>query len=164
MAASGSRRARGLVGIAVVPVLAAVATVRVDMALGGSSTRRTRPRQPRRQPTCPARRASSPRCSNSSRCADARWKLSARVEHAIPIGEAVGSAGGGGREIALSFDDGPSVYTSKVLDLLDRSPLKATFFVVGRNAALNPHLMRRAVRWGHHIGNHTCSWRAALAR
>lgn len=165
MAASGSRRARGLVGIAVVAVLAAVATgVAVDMALGGSSDS---------SDATTAAPTSADVSGEASKFTtvqqqqpvplDARWKLSARVEHAIPIGEAVGSAGGGGREIALSFDDGPSVYTSKVLDILDRSGVKATFFVVGRNAALNPHLMRRAVESGHEIGNHTWSHTALTA-
>ena len=55
------------------------------------------------------------------------------------------------------------MYTSKVLDILDLSGVKATFFVVGRNAALNPHLMRRAVESGHEIGNHTWSHTALTA-
>jgi peptidoglycan/xylan/chitin deacetylase (PgdA/CDA1 family) len=85
------------------------------------------------------------------------WKLSKRVERAVPTGEAVGSGGSGGKEIALSFDDGPSPYTSQVLDILDRHGAKATFFVVGRNAQANPKLVRRAVEAGHEIGNHTWS-------
>ncbi len=75
----------------------------------------------------------------------------------MPTGEAVGSAGGGGNEIALSFDDGPSATRRQVLDILDRHGAKATFFVVGRNAEANPTLVRRAVESGHEIGNHTWS-------
>ena len=160
MAASGSRRVRGLVGIAVVAVLAAVATgVAVDMALGGSSDSSDAVSA---APTSAdvsgeASQFTAVQPPQPQSPLDQSWKLSTRVEHAIPLGEAVGSAGGGGNEIALSFDDGPSVYTSQVLDILDRHGAKATFFVVGRNAELNPQLMRRAVESGHEIGNHTWS-------
>ena len=65
---------------------------------------------------------------------DADWKLAKPVEDAVPTGEAVGSAGSGGNEVALTFDDGPSGYTGQVLDILDRHEAKATFFIVGRNA------------------------------
>lgn len=88
---------------------------------------------------------------------DANWKLAQPVEDAVPTGEAVGSAGSGGNEIALTFDDGPSGYTGQVLDILDRRGAKATFFVVGRNAEANVALIRRAVESGHEIGNHTWS-------
>ena len=88
---------------------------------------------------------------------DTDWKLSKRVEDAVPLGEAVGSAGSGGKEIALTFDDGPSGYTGQVLDILDRHGAKATFFIVGRNAEHNTALIRRAVESGHEIGNHTWS-------
>ena len=88
---------------------------------------------------------------------DADWTLSKQVEAAVPTGDAVGSAGSGGKEVALTFDDGPSGYTGQVLDILDRGGAKATFFIVGRNAEQNPALVRRAVESGHEIGNHTWS-------
>ena len=88
---------------------------------------------------------------------DADWKLQQRVENAVPSGEAVGSAGGGSKEIALTFDDGPSAYTAQVLDILDLHNAKATFFIVGRNAEHNVALIRRTVESGHEIGNHTWS-------
>ena len=75
----------------------------------------------------------------------------------MPSGEAVGSAGSGSKEIALTFDDGPSGYTGQVLDILDRHEAKATFFIVGRNAEHNVALIRRTVESGHEIGNHTWS-------
>jgi len=60
--------------------------------------------------------------------------------------------------IALTFDDGPNAtLTPKLLDLLAARHLKATFFVVGQNAADHPEILRRAVREGHEIGNHTWS-------
>lgn len=63
-----------------------------------------------------------------------------------------------GPYIALTFDDGPhKTLTPKLLDLLAAHHMKATFFVVGQNAADHPDILRRASREGHEIGNHTWS-------
>ncbi|MBI1809507.1 MAG: glycosyltransferase, partial [Gemmatimonadetes bacterium] len=59
-------------------------------------------------------------------------------------------------KIALSFDDGPDPrYTPAILDTLKSRGVKATFFVVGKNANEYPNLLRRVVREGHELGNHT---------
>ncbi|ONI67142.1 bi-functional transferase/deacetylase [Kribbella sp. ALI-6-A] len=61
-----------------------------------------------------------------------------------------------GRTIAITFDDGPDPeWTPKVLDLLRRLDVKATFFVVGTQVAEHPELTRRIVAEGHQIGVHT---------
>jgi peptidoglycan-N-acetylglucosamine deacetylase len=63
-----------------------------------------------------------------------------------------------GPYIALTFDDGPhKTLTPKLLDLLAAHHMKATFFVVGQNAADHPDILQRAVREGHEIGNHSWS-------
>lgn len=63
-----------------------------------------------------------------------------------------------GPYIALTFDDGPNAtLTPKLLDLLAARHLKATFFVVGQNAADHPDILKRAVREGHEIANHSWS-------
>jgi len=63
-----------------------------------------------------------------------------------------------GPYIALTFDDGPNAtLTPKLLDLLAAKHLKATFFVVGQNAADHPEILKRAVREGHEIANHSWS-------
>jgi peptidoglycan/xylan/chitin deacetylase (PgdA/CDA1 family) len=63
-----------------------------------------------------------------------------------------------GPYIALTFDDGPhATLTPKLLDLLATHHMKATFFVVGQNAADHPDILRRAVREGHEIANHSWS-------
>ncbi len=63
-----------------------------------------------------------------------------------------------GPYIALTFDDGPNEkLTPRLLDLLAQHHIKATFFVVGENAAEYPDILRRAVREGHEIGNHSWS-------
>jgi peptidoglycan-N-acetylglucosamine deacetylase len=59
-------------------------------------------------------------------------------------------------EIALTFDDGPDPnVTPQVLDLLDGSGLKASFYVVGERALKYPRLMQDIVKRGHAVENHS---------
>ncbi len=63
-----------------------------------------------------------------------------------------------GKYVAITFDDGPSsAYTPQVLDILKRHGARATFFVLGENAARHKGLLARAVAEGHEIANHTYS-------
>ncbi|MGQ8872472.1 polysaccharide deacetylase family protein [Paenibacillus sp. TSA_86.1] len=58
-------------------------------------------------------------------------------------------------QYALTFDDGPDpFYTPRLLDLLRKYEVKATFFVVGEHAASHPELIRRMHEEGHLIGIH----------
>lgn len=57
----------------------------------------------------------------------------------------------------LTFDDGPSQLTPKILDLLKKYDIKATFFVVGSLAEKNPDIVKRASDEGHMIANHSYS-------
>lgn len=60
--------------------------------------------------------------------------------------------------VFLTFDDGPTEdVTFWVLDQLKKYDAKATFFVLGKNVELNPHIYERVVAEGHKIGNHTYS-------
>ncbi len=59
------------------------------------------------------------------------------------------------RTIALTFDDGPSEWTPKILDVLERRHVPATFFVIGSNVTARPQTVRRAMRDGDEIGVHT---------
>jgi len=60
--------------------------------------------------------------------------------------------------VALTFDDGPSAkYTPRILDILKQNDAHATFFVTGRNAELNPRIIRRILAEGNQLGNHTYS-------
>lgn len=59
--------------------------------------------------------------------------------------------------IALTFDDGPSVHTERLLDILRRNNALATFFVLGENAHGKEFILRRQINEGHVLGNH--SWR-----
>ncbi|WP_426442592.1 polysaccharide deacetylase family protein [Bradyrhizobium genosp. P] len=59
-------------------------------------------------------------------------------------------------EIVLTFDDGPSPgLTDKVLAALSAECVKATFFMVGRNATEHPDMVRKIAGLGHTIGYHT---------
>lgn len=57
---------------------------------------------------------------------------------------------------ALTFDDAPHpMYEPLLLDLLRRSGVKATFFVIGRNAVAYPYFIRDMAAQGHEVANHT---------
>lgn len=59
-------------------------------------------------------------------------------------------------EVALTIDDGPDpAVTPQVLDLLDQSGARATFFCIGRNVARYPEIAREIVRRGHAMENHS---------
>jgi cellulose synthase/poly-beta-1,6-N-acetylglucosamine synthase-like glycosyltransferase/peptidoglycan/xylan/chitin deacetylase (PgdA/CDA1 family)/spore germination protein YaaH len=59
-------------------------------------------------------------------------------------------------EVALSFDDGPDPkWTPKILDILKSKGVKGTFMIIGDEAAENVGLLKRVVREGNEIGNHT---------
>lgn len=57
--------------------------------------------------------------------------------------------------IALTLDDGPGYYTSRLLDGLKARGVRVTFFVLGQCAELYPNTLRRAFEEGHQIAQHT---------
>ncbi len=59
------------------------------------------------------------------------------------------------KSVALTFDDGPSESTPRLLELLAREGVKATFFFCGKNVRRLPGVARDAAAAGHEIGNHT---------
>jgi peptidoglycan/xylan/chitin deacetylase (PgdA/CDA1 family) len=60
------------------------------------------------------------------------------------------------RIVRLTFDDGPvRANTPRVLNVLSSYRVKATFFVIGRQARLYPRLVKREYREGHSVQNHT---------
>ena len=62
------------------------------------------------------------------------------------------------KKIALTFDDGPHpYYTPKILDILDRYEIKATFFIIGENVKNYGGVLSEIVSRGHELGNHTFS-------
>ena len=65
------------------------------------------------------------------------------------------------RQVALTFDDGPTEDTMEILDILASAGVKATFFMVSERAANHPEWVRRVVEQGHEIGLHGQRHRSA---
>ncbi|MEO6120041.1 MAG: polysaccharide deacetylase family protein [Terriglobales bacterium] len=65
---------------------------------------------------------------------------------------------GKGKQLALTFDDGPNdPYTLQLLDVLAQHEVKATFFVIGSFVEGRPKIVQRMFAEGHEVGNHTYS-------
>jgi peptidoglycan/xylan/chitin deacetylase (PgdA/CDA1 family) len=68
-------------------------------------------------------------------------------------------------EVVLTFDDGPiPKYTNQILDILAAQCVKATFFLVGRQAQANPEGVRKVLAGGHTIATHSQSHPIAMHR
>lgn len=65
----------------------------------------------------------------------------------------------GGKRLALTFDDGPDELTPRYLEACERLGVRATFFVLGRNAEKRPDLVRALVAAGHEVASHGFSHR-----
>jgi peptidoglycan/xylan/chitin deacetylase (PgdA/CDA1 family) len=62
----------------------------------------------------------------------------------------------GSKQLALTYDDGPNdPYTLRLLDVLARHDVKATFFMIGRYVQQHPEIAQAVAQAGHVIGNHT---------
>jgi peptidoglycan/xylan/chitin deacetylase (PgdA/CDA1 family) len=59
--------------------------------------------------------------------------------------------------VALTFDDGPSPYTSQLLATLAQYDAHATFFVIGQNVVTSPSTVQAEITAGHEVGNHSWS-------
>ena len=58
-------------------------------------------------------------------------------------------------QIALTFDDGPSAHTQRLLDYLKENHVRATFFLVGSRVPYYPETVQRQFREGHELGYHS---------
>lgn len=62
----------------------------------------------------------------------------------------------GSKTLALTYDDGPNdPHTLKLLDVLAKHNVRATFFMIGRHVQQRPDIARAVAEAGHVIGNHT---------
>lgn len=61
------------------------------------------------------------------------------------------------KKVYLTFDDGPGVQTEKILDILKKNKVKATFFVTGKEDAQAKKIYKRIVQEGHTLGMHSYS-------
>lgn len=64
-------------------------------------------------------------------------------------------------KVYLTFDDGPSANTEKILDILDKYDIKATFFVVGKESEGDREALVQIVERGHTLGMHSYSHKYA---
>lgn len=78
-------------------------------------------------------------------------KKSNLIINKVPVNEALRDK----KLIALTFDDGPSIYTDRLLDILEKNKAKATFFVLGSQINKYGDSLIRIAQSGHEIGNHT---------
>lgn len=110
------------------------------------------------------RQARSDQAARRGRAAQDRIAMKPTVANGLLCAPAPGRpalvrrrAGGTSKRIALTFDDGPTKYTGPVLDILRKAEIPATFFVIGSQVGPNRELVRRIVRDGHALANHTWS-------
>jgi peptidoglycan/xylan/chitin deacetylase (PgdA/CDA1 family) len=59
------------------------------------------------------------------------------------------------RNVALTFDDGPSQYTTEIVDMLKKYRVGGTFFFIGRNVSAYPDSVEYVQRNGYSIGSHS---------
>ncbi|MFL9844656.1 polysaccharide deacetylase family protein [Flavobacterium rhizosphaerae] len=64
--------------------------------------------------------------------------------------------------ISLTFDDGPTPETLKVLQLLKKYNAAATFFCIGTQVEKHPEILKKIIEEGHTVGNHTYSHAAKM--
>ena len=79
------------------------------------------------------------------------------VDSAVPFGAVVDRCVIPGT-VALTFDDGPFIYTERTLDILRENGARATFFVNGQatgNVYAFAGIVQRALAEGHQVGSHT---------
>jgi peptidoglycan-N-acetylglucosamine deacetylase len=87
--------------------------------------------------------------------ADALERGEKAVDSVLGYTPFVRSGGTQGRDVALTFDDGPGPYTPGVLDVLEREHVPATFFVVGQEIPDFRVSAEREIHGGFVLGNHT---------
>jgi peptidoglycan/xylan/chitin deacetylase (PgdA/CDA1 family) len=61
------------------------------------------------------------------------------------------------KKVYLTFDDGPSIYTDDILDILSNYEVKAAFFVIGKEDDWSKEMYRRIIEEGHALGMHSYS-------
>ena len=82
-------------------------------------------------------------------CFALNCKAQTMVYHSVPTES---------NKIALTFDDGPHPsQTHRILDILEKYGVKATFFMIGVNVRNYPDAAREVISRGHEVGNHTYS-------
>ena len=166
----GRRRPRRAATLVLVALLAAASTVAVRAATTrprpaaqprAASTRPARPRRTGRRlpavagPAAPSCPPTTPLRQGRAVGPVGRTPVPAAVRHSPWVRYRLPTATAG-RGVAVTFDDGPDPrYTPQILAILARAHTPATFFMVGRQAATHPQLVRQVAQAGQAIGGHT---------
>lgn len=82
--------------------------------------------------------------------------ITSEVYDQLPTPYVVRRTGNRGKQIALTFDDGPDPkFTPQILSILEKYHIPATFFVIGENGVANRSILQRIIAGGSEIGNHS---------
>jgi peptidoglycan-N-acetylglucosamine deacetylase len=138
------RRRRAALFLGLVAVIAVIVA-----ALSGSGHRRVSPASAAQAELARVHRlpASAPSGPESEQ--------SGAVSSVLAYTPFVRQGGTRGREVALTFDDGPGPYTPEVLSVLERFHVRATFFAIGRMERYFSASTVREIQDGDVIGDHT---------
>lgn len=86
------------------------------------------------------------------------WQQNTKEYTAMKVCRGIERAKTSKKVVALTFDDGPhQKYTEAILDILQRNNIRATFFVIGKNAQRYPQIIAKIYKNGNVIGNHSYS-------
>jgi peptidoglycan/xylan/chitin deacetylase (PgdA/CDA1 family) len=149
------RRARRRALIAAMLVAAVVAAI-VASTSGGSSVSNSR----EGHATPNASASAARRGSAAGKAAYAAvglpaWLVARDVNNVLAYTPLIRVGSARAREVALSFDDGPSIYTPRILRVLAQWHVPATFFVIGKEAKAYPQFVRAEAQAGNEVGDHT---------
>lgn len=103
-------------------------------------------------------RNTAPRNTTAPRTSGGYTNPTINIPRTVPPGSRnrYGSVSTNQRILAMTFDDGPHPSnTPRLLDLLAKRNVKATFYVTGNNVQRYPQIVARMVREGHEVANHT---------
>ncbi|HEV2974973.1 MAG TPA: polysaccharide deacetylase family protein [Solirubrobacteraceae bacterium] len=137
------RRRLGATLVFAALVIALVVVLLSSLGSGGASSAGTH----RHAPAVAARSATPP--------SDTLETDNKAITSTLAYTPFVRAGGDDGRDIALTFDDGPGPYTPEVLDVLEREHVPATFFVIGEELRYFSASTAREIRDGFVIGDHT---------
>ncbi|MCI8484046.1 MAG: polysaccharide deacetylase [Lachnospiraceae bacterium] len=98
--------------------------------------------------------AGSPDGSTKSSGSEAEGTVPGEQDNILEEGEK--------QKVYLTFDDGPSENTEKILDILKEKNVKATFFVIGQEDDASKALYQRIVAEGHTLGMHSFSHKYSI--
>ena len=102
-----------------------------------------------------ARHAAAVRLDAAEEAALVNYKEDGAVDRVLSYTPAITEGGSKGREVALTFDDGPGPYTEELVGVLNRLHVHATFFAIGEEERYFSGGTRLELRSGDVVGDHT---------